>query len=186
MGLAVVSVCVPALESLAEVIVVLALVDVVAGVSIVGIAIRGRILVVRRPAILSIGLPEAHTLLIAVVHGLPQDVGSVLVCLAIDAAVVVPIRGRSQDVRIVRVVSGGLEAQPLLAKLGEILLLCPILVGALLLLQLGRLLLSEENLLIEALPVLRRALLLGLSSLALVCNSDRRWRCPSRLRGRRR
>ena len=99
--LAVVSVCVPALESLAEVIVVLALVDVVAGVSIVGIAIRGRILVVPRPAILSIGLPEAHALLIAVVHGLPQDVGAVLVCLAIDAAVVVPIRGRSENVRIV-------------------------------------------------------------------------------------
>jgi hypothetical protein len=75
-----------------------------------------------------------------------------------------------------------------LAELGEILLLSPILVCALLLLQLGRLLLAEENLLIEALPVLRRALLLGLSSLALVCSGDCDWwwNCPSRLSGRRR
>jgi hypothetical protein len=52
--------------------------------------------------------------------------------------------------------------------LGQVLLLGSILVGALLPLQLGRLLLCEENLLVEALPVLRRAPLLYLGTLALV------------------
>lgn len=167
MGLAVVSVSVPALEPLAEVIVVLVLVDVAAVVSIVGVAISRRVLVVSRPAILSVGLTEAHALLVAVVHGLPHHIGAVLVCLAIDAAVVVAIHGRGANVRIVRVVSGKLQALLLLAKLGEVLLLGAILVVALLLLQQRGLLLREENLLIEPLPVLRRALLLCQCSLAL-------------------
>jgi hypothetical protein len=55
-----------------------------------------------------------------------------------------------------------------------------------LLLQLGGLLLSEEKLLIESLPVLRRALLLGLSSLTLVWDGEWCWSRSSRLRGRRR
>ena len=45
---------------------------------------------------------------------------------------------------------------------------------------------NRRDLLIEALPVLRGALLLGLSSLALVCSGDWCWSCPSRLDGLRR
>jgi hypothetical protein len=116
---------------------------------------------------LSVGLTEAHALLVAVIHGLPQRIGAVLVCLAIDAAVVVAIAGRSANVRIVRVIPVKLQTLLLLAKLGEILLLGAILVIALLLLQQGGLLLREENLLIEPLPVLTPALLLCLCSLAL-------------------
>jgi len=74
-----------------------------------------------------------------------------------------------------------------LAKLGEVQLLGPILVGALLLLQLGRLLLTETHLLVEALPVLRRALLLRLSPLALHSSGEDGRRCrSSHLGGRRR
>jgi hypothetical protein len=71
--------------------------------------------------------------------------------------------------------------------LGEVQLLGPILVGALLLLHLSRLLLTETHLLVEALSVLRSALLLRLSPLALHISREdgRPCRC-SHLSGRRR
>jgi hypothetical protein len=69
-----------------------------------------------------------------------------------------------------------------LSKLGEVLLLRPIFIDAFLLLHLGCLLLTETNLLIEALPVLRSALLLHLSPLALHIGGEhsRPQRCSHR------
>jgi hypothetical protein len=70
-----------------------------------------------------------------------------------------------------------LQSRLLRSKLGEILLLGPILIDASLLLRQSCLLLADTNLLIEALPILCSALLLSLSPLALCSGGEVGRRC---------
>src|SRR5664279_610108 len=102
--LAVVSVLISALKSLAEVVVVVVTLNVVAVIAIVRILVSVRALVVRSPPVLAIGTSGPVTLLVAVVHRLAEDVGTVLVGLVVVTASVVLINRGRIEIRIVVVI----------------------------------------------------------------------------------
>ena len=87
----VVAVFVTAPEAFAEVVVVLAQIDVVAVVTVRRILIREGILVIEVPTILTIRQAGLITLIVAVLDGLPEHLCAVLVRLVILAAAIIAI-----------------------------------------------------------------------------------------------
>ena len=148
------------MEALAEVVVVVELVYIRTIIAVVRVLIGVRALVIRRPPVLSVGLPGHDALLIAVVHGALEEIDTVLVRFVVRAAAIVAVGVRRGVVGIVVVVPALPHARLLLAQVGDVLLLDPVLRQAALLLELCRLLLEQTRALIEDLPVLRRPLLL--------------------------
>ena len=99
-----VAVFIAATETLAEIEVVVVLVYVIAAIAVVGVLVGIRILVAGTPPILSVGPPGAEAFLVAVVHGLPENVCTVLVDLVVVAATTVPIDGSGVVIRIMIVI----------------------------------------------------------------------------------
>jgi len=101
---AIVAIFVAATEALAEVIVVIIPLYVIAIITVVGILIGVRVLVVGLPAILPVCLSSTKAFLIAVVHGPPERLCAVLIRLVVAATARVPITWGRVEVWIVTVV----------------------------------------------------------------------------------
>src|ERR1051325_11904042 len=101
---AVVAILIAATEALAEVIVVVIPLYVIAIIPVIRILIGIRVPVVGCPAILSVCLSSTKTLLIAVVHGLPERLCAVLIRLVVAAFARGPIARGRVEVWIVTVV----------------------------------------------------------------------------------
>src|SRR5688500_389820 len=71
--LAVVAILVTAAEALAEVVVVLPAIDVIAAVAVVGVLVGERVAVVRTPAVHAVGTTGLVALLVTQSHGLAQQ-----------------------------------------------------------------------------------------------------------------
>ena len=92
---AVVTIFVPASKALAEVVVVIASVYVIAAVPEVGVSIGVRISIIAAPMVVPVRLAGAKAFLVAVVHRLPQHLRAVFVGLvAAPAAMIAIDRGR--------------------------------------------------------------------------------------------
>src|SRR5260221_194261 len=128
LGAAVIPVLVAAPESLTEVVVVLALVHVHARVAVVRIFVGVRIPVIRAIAVLPIRLSGAVAFLVAVVHGLLEQIGAVLVDVIAAAQIGVPIARGGVEVGIVAVVVGPRAGQTrlLLPQARQVILLEPL------------------------------------------------------------
>ncbi len=93
--LPVVAVLISTLKSLAEVVVVVVPIDVITVIAVVCVLVSVRALVVRLPPVLAICASGPVTLLIAIVHGLAEQIGAVLVRLVrISTTAVLIDRGR--------------------------------------------------------------------------------------------
>src|SRR5690606_23272082 len=133
---AVVAVIVAALEALAEVVVVLALRDVIAVVAVAGVLVGVAVAVVGAPAVLAVGAAGMQPFLVAVVDGLADQRGAVVVRPVPVALVGVPVAGGRVVVRIVVVVVGTrAPAHLLLAQAVAVSLLVVVLGHAALLAQ---------------------------------------------------
>src|SRR5450759_2089585 len=122
---AVIAIFIAATEALAEVVAVVVPLYVEATISVVPILIGIRIPVIERPAIVPVCLSSPETLLIAIVHGLPEHDGAVLIRLVISASTRVPIAWRRVEVGVTAVVVVGcvLDTQLLLTEARDVLLL---------------------------------------------------------------
>ena len=98
----------------------------------------GALIATGAPAVLAVSLPCPVPLLVAQVHGLSEDIRTVLVCLIGPAAVRIPIVCRRIELGVVPVIVGPRVPLPnLLAPAFLVLLLEPVLRGAVLSLQRG-------------------------------------------------
>ena len=157
----VIAIFIAATETLAKVIVVFALGYIITIIAVVRVLIGIRVLVVVTPAILPVSLSGQEALLITVVHGLPKQIGAVLIRLIIAAATVVTIvRSRVEIWIIVEIVVLILETRVLLTQVPHILLLITVLRHASLLLKRCFMLLPDTLPLIQILPILGQTLLL--------------------------
>src|SRR5262249_29554591 len=147
-------------KSFAEVVAVVGQIHVAAGVAVRRLAILGRVRVVRAPMVGSVSGSGAIAAPIPVVHGLPEQIGAVLIGLMVCSTELVAKRRRSHDVRFGLVPALGLEIFALLRELLRVLLLSAVLRHAMRLLQLGGLLLGNPNLFVEVLAVIVGATLL--------------------------
>src|SRR5436190_464227 len=165
----VVPVVVAAPEAFTEVIVVVGLTYVIAAIAEVCIPIGIGRSKVKRPSVLPVRLAKTEAFVIAVVHGLAEQVRAVLVRLVVTAAAVVAIDRRREKVRIVVVVVAFVIPKTglLLLQPRGIRLLHTVQRQSALLLQLHSLLLRKARLLIERSDVLRHALLLLTDALPL-------------------
>ena len=91
-------------KALPKIVVVLVLVDVVARVAKVRVLIGERAPVVGLPAILPVRLSSAEALLVTVVHGLTQQVCTVLIRLVVSATAMVTIDRSRVEIRIMIVI----------------------------------------------------------------------------------
>ena len=91
-------------KTFAEVVVVVVPLYVVATIAVVGVSKGIRVFKAEIPAILPVCLSGAEALRIAVVHGLPEQIDTVLVRLVVRAATVVAIAVRRVEVRIAIVI----------------------------------------------------------------------------------
>ena len=176
---AVIAIFIAATEALAEVVAVVVPLYVEATISVVPILIGIRIQVIERPAILPVCLSSPETLLIAIVHGLPEHDGAVLIRLVVAASTRVPIAWRRVEVGITAVVVVGcvLDTQLLLTEARDVLLLKIVLRRTLLLLQLHGLLWCQTLLLIQLVAILHQPLLLLTDKLLLLLL----WQTPLQL-----
>jgi hypothetical protein len=164
----VVAILIAAAEALAEIIVIVRLIHVVAGVAEIRVLISVTVPVIGTPMVCAVGGPGPKALLVAVIHRLPQHVRSVLIDLVVRAAAAVAINRGGIEVRIVVVIVMFVaEAQLLLTLALEIVLLKTVLGHAPLLLQGGTSLLSNAFLLVQMLAILRHPLLLLVNQLLL-------------------
>jgi hypothetical protein len=113
---AIVAVFIAATEALPEVMVVVITVYIEAVIAVIGILIGIGVSVVGTPAILSVRLSRAKTLLIPVVHGSAEQVCAVLIGLVVATSPTVSIARGSGEVgiRAVVVVALILDTQLLL------------------------------------------------------------------------
>src|SRR5690606_27118880 len=133
------AVLVAALETLAEVIRVLVVADVVAVVAVACVAVAVAAAHVIAPAVLAVGPPRVEALPVAALHGLAHQFGAVAVGLVPAAAVGIAVAGRRPVVRVAVVVpAGAAPATLLLAQAGLVLALVAVLGHASLLLQCAR------------------------------------------------
>jgi hypothetical protein len=167
---AVIAVVVAFVETLAKVVVVVALFDITPRKTVVRVAIGKGILVVVSPAILPIRLAATKPFLIAVVDGLSEQVRAILVRLTVVSAQVVTVApGRVEEwVTTVVVIAVALNLQLLLLKRRRVLLLNQRLRPAILPLELCGLRLRTTQLLIQVPLIERRALLLLRDALLLL------------------
>src|SRR5438445_6115621 len=124
---AVVAVVVSAAESLTEVVLVIGRIDIQAVVAVEGVLVGVGIPVVEAPAVLPVRLAGPEAFLVAVVHGLPEEIGGVLIDVVILPATIVTIAGGGVEVGITPVVvcAQVLKAELLLAQMLEVVLLEP-------------------------------------------------------------
>jgi hypothetical protein len=101
---AAVSVFVAALEALAEIVVIVVLGQIVATVAVVRVPVGIRVAVVGMPAILPVCLSSGEAFLVAIVHGLPEQVCAILIRLVVAAATIVAIARSCVVVRITIVI----------------------------------------------------------------------------------
>src|SRR5262249_41579531 len=87
----VVAILIAATEALAEVIVVVGSVYIKASIAVVTILIGIRVPVAGRPAILSVCRSSAKALLVAVVHGSPEQLRAVSIRLVVATTAIVSI-----------------------------------------------------------------------------------------------
>jgi len=115
---AAVAVLIAATETLAEIEVVLVLVYIVATVAVVGVLVDIRVLVVGTPPILTVSPSSPEAFLISVVHGLPQNIGAVLIDLVVPAGTMITIDRSRVEVRVMIVIAVPIvpEAYLLLAQ----------------------------------------------------------------------
>jgi hypothetical protein len=89
---------------LTEIVVVFIPVYIVATVAVVRILIGISVPVVGAPAVLTVSLSGSEALLIAIVHGLAEDIGAVLIDFIVAAAATVaPTRG-GVEIRVMVVI----------------------------------------------------------------------------------
>ena len=101
---AVESVFVAVTKALPKIVVILVLVDVIARVAIVRVLIGERTLVVGLPAILPVRFSSAEALLVAVVHGLTQQVCAVLIRFVVSGTAMVTVDRSRIEIRIMIVI----------------------------------------------------------------------------------
>lgn len=106
-----ITIFVPALEALTEVVVVVSLVDVVSVIAVVCVLIGVGVLVVGAPAVFAVRLSCQKSLLIAIVDALAKQVCSVLIHLVVAAAAQITIAGSGVVSGIVVVVAVALILQ---------------------------------------------------------------------------
>ena len=158
----VVPILIAAAETLAEVKIVVGWVYVIAGITVVSVLVRVRVLVAKGPVILPVRLSGAKAFLVPIVHGFPKEIRAISIRLVVAAATEVPIARCGVEIRVtdVVIVARILHADLLLSQPHHILQLELILVRPALLLQLRGPLLCQMLLLIEMLAVLHAPLLL--------------------------
>jgi hypothetical protein len=119
------AVLIAATEALAKVVVVVDSVYVIAVVTVVCVLIGIQVLVAAAPSILPVCLCGQEALLVTEVHGLPQDIRAVLICVVGAAATAVAIDRSRVEVRIAVVIGVAviLERLALLTEAGLIVLL---------------------------------------------------------------
>ena len=101
---AIVAVFIAATEALPEVMVVVITVYIEAVIAVIGILLGIGVSVVGTPAILSVRLSRAKTLLIPVVHGSAEQVCAVLIGLVVATAATISIARGCVEIRITTVV----------------------------------------------------------------------------------
>jgi len=116
--LAVVAVLITAAEALAKVVVVVASVQVVTVIAVVGILIGIRASVIGAPSIFAVCLTGPEAFLIAVVQGLAEQVSAVLINFVVAAIATVTINRSRIEIRITVIirVTVGLEKLLLLTQ----------------------------------------------------------------------
>lgn len=152
---AVVTVLISAAESFAEVVVVLVLFYIEAGVTVIGVLVRIRALIIEAPAVQPVGLAGLKTLVVAIVHSVLENLRGVAIHLVIPPATRIAKARSGVEIRIAVVIVRILKGELLLAKALEILLLKAVLRRTLLLLEALRALLEDVLLLLQVLVVLR-------------------------------
>src|SRR6476646_7291094 len=166
------TVFVAATEPFAEVVVVVALRQVVAAIAEVGILIAVRLLIVRGPVVLAIGASGLESLLIAVVHRLAHDVGAVPVGFPIGRPDGIAEGHWRRVVRVALDVARGIESLLLQPQVRRVLLVHGVLRAAFLLLQRRRRLLCIAHPVGERRLVRRVALALIVHALLLLLRRD--------------
>ena len=95
---AVEAIFIAATEALAKVVVVGVLVNIIASIAVVCVLIGVGVLVAGTPAIHPVCLSRLVAFRVTVVHGLPEQVYAILICLVVDAATIVSIvRSRVEE-----------------------------------------------------------------------------------------
>ena len=123
MRAAVISVLVAAAEALAEVVVVVGLVNIGAVIAIVGVLVGVILLVIAIPLILAGGLAGAKPFSIPVVDRLAKHLRPILVGFVIIPVAIVAIAGSGIEVGVAVIVASALQIYLLLAQPRQVLLL---------------------------------------------------------------
>lgn len=166
---AVQAVLIPATEALTEIVVVLRLIYIVAGVSIVCVLVGKRVFKARAPSVLAVCHSSAESLFVTGLHSLPEQIRRVFIHLVVSATARVSIVRRGVEVRVVVVIVVSRFLQPSLLLLEPLVvpLLVPVLSKASLRLQSIRTLLRNSVLPIEIPTILIEPYTLLINQLAL-------------------
>ena len=166
---AVVTIFVTASKPLAEVVVVVGPVYIIAAVPEVGVPISVGVFVIGAPMVVPVRLAGAEAFLIPVVRRPPQHFRAVFVGLVVAPAAIVAIDRRRIEIGVAIVVESMVpEMDVLLTQALQILFLKTKLRRAILSLEQRAMLLRETLLLLQMMNVLRHALLLLTDTLLLL------------------